>query len=328
MSEQSLRFGILGVAKINDRLLPGFRKAKHAALTAIASRDLARAKKAADAAAIPRAFGSYEELLADPQIDAVYLPLPNTHHYEWTRLAADAGKHVLCEKPLTPTAGQADELVGYCKAKGVTLMEGFMWPHHPRTAKIRELIDRGTIGQVLRVTGAFTLPLPVDPDNIRLKPSLGGGSLLDVGCYPVYGIRWAFGEEPVAVYAKGRYDYEVDLEMSGLVWLADGRLATFDCGFTQPTRQWLEITGTTGVIRVRDMWLPDADAAFTIERDGMAPDVITTPGHDQIACMIDAFSWSALHKVPIRPDPSEAVKTLRVLDALAKSAAEGREIDV
>lgn len=328
MSEQTLRFGILGVAKINDRLLPGFREAKHATLTAIASRDLARAQRAADAAAIPRAFGSYEELLADPRIDAVYLPLPNTHHYEWTRLAADAGKHVLCEKPLTLTAGQADELVGYCKAKGVTLMEGFMWPHHPRTAKIRELLDRGTIGQVLRVTGAFTFPLPVDPDNIRLKPSLGGGSLLDVGCYPVYGIRWAFGEEPVAVYAKGRYDYEVDLEMSGIVWLADGRLATFDCGFTQPTRQWLEISGTAGVIRVRDMWVPDADAAFTIERDGMPPDVITTPGHDQITCMIDAFSWSALHKVPIRPDPSEAVKTLRVLDALAKSAAEGREIDV
>jgi predicted dehydrogenase len=328
MSERTLRFGILGVAKINDRWLPGFRRAKHAALAAIASRNLDRARKAADAGGIPKAYGSYEELLADPEIDAVYIPLPNTLHYEWARRAADAGKHVLCEKPLTPTATQADELVGYCHAKGVTLMDGFMWPHHPRTAKIREVIDRGGIGQVLRVSGAFTFPLPPDPENIRLKPSMAGGSLLDVGCYPVYGIRWAFGEEPVAVYAKGRYEYDVDLEMSGIVWLADGRLATFDCGFNQPTRQWLEVTGTTGVIRVADMWLPGPDAAFTIERDGAEPDVITTPGHDQIACMVDAFSWSALHKVPVRPDPSEAVKTLRVLDALAKSAAEGREIDV
>lgn len=328
MSQQTLRFGILGVAKITERWLPGFREAKQASLSAIASRNLDRAKKAADAAGIARAHGSYEALLADPEIDAVYIPLPNAHHYEWARLAAEAGKHVLCEKPLTPTASLADELVDYCKARGVTLMDGFMWPHHPRTAKIRELLDRGTIGQVLRVAGAFTFPLPLDPDNIRLKPPLGGGSLLDVGCYPVYGIRWAFGEEPVAVYAKGRYDFEVDLEMSGIVWLADGRQATFDCGFTQPTRQWLEITGTAGVIRVQDMWLPDADAAFTIEREGITPDVIQTPGHDQIACMIDNFSWSALHKVPVRPDPSEAVKTLRVLDALAKSAAEGREIDV
>jgi D-xylose 1-dehydrogenase (NADP+, D-xylono-1,5-lactone-forming) len=328
MSERTLRFGILGVAKINDRLLPGFLKAKHADLVAIASRHLDRAKKAAGAAEVPRAYGSYEELLADPEIDAVYIPLPNTQHYEWARLAADAGKHILCEKPLTTTAALAGELVPYCQAKGVTLMEGFMWPHHPRTSKIRELLDRGTIGKVLRVSGAFTFPLPANPDNIRLKPGLGGGSLLDVGCYPVYGIRWAFGEEPVSVYAKAQYEYDVDLEMSGVVWLADGRLASFDCGFTQPTRQWLEITGTTGVIRVQDMWLPEAEAAFTIERDGMPPDVITTPGHDQIACMIDAFSWSALHKVPVRPDPGEAVKTLRVLDALARSASEGREIDV
>jgi predicted dehydrogenase len=328
MSEQTLRFGILGVARINDRLLPGFRKAKHASLVGIASRNGERAKKAADAAGLPRAYGSYEDLLADAEVGAVYIPLPNAHHYEWARRAADAGKHVLCEKPLTPTAAQAEELADYCNAKGVVLMDGFMWPHHPRTAKIREVLDRGGIGSVVRVASAFTFPLPLDPENIRLKPALAGGSLLDVGCYPVYGIRWAFGEEPVGVVARARYDYEVDLEMSGVVWLSDGRMGTFDCGFTQPTRQWLEITGTAGVIRVMDMWLPDEQASFTIEREGAAPDVISVPGHDQIACMLDNFSWSVLHRVPIRPDPSEAVKTLRVLDALAKSAGEERQIDV
>lgn len=328
MSASTLRFGILGVAKINERLLPGFRAAKQAELVAIASRNPERARRAAEEAGIAKAHGSYEDLLADPDIEAVYLPLPNTHHYEWTRRAADAGKHILCEKPLTPTAPLAEELVSYCQGKGVVLMDGFMWPHHPRTGKIRELLDRGTIGTVQRVSGAFTFPLPMDPDNIRLKPELAGGSLLDVGCYPVYGIRWAFAEEPVAVYARARYEFEVDLEMNGLLWFADGRMATFDCGFTLPMRQWLEITGTKGVVRVQDMWLPDERAVFTLELDGGDADVITVPGYDQIACMIDDFSRAVLHREPVRPDPMEAVKTLKVLDALALSAREGREIDV
>ena len=192
-----LRFGILSVAKINDRLIPAFKKAQNAELRAIASRDLGRARQAASAAGLPVAHGSYEALLADPTIDAVYIPLPNTLHDEWARRAADAGKHVLCEKPLTPTAAQAQALVDYCRAKGVTLMDGFMWPHHPRTAEMRRLIDAGEIGEVRRVSGAFTFRLPMDAGNIRLQPGMAGGSLLDVGCYPVYGIRWAFGEEPV-----------------------------------------------------------------------------------------------------------------------------------
>ncbi len=328
MSAQKLRFGILGVAKINDRLVPGFRNARHADLAAIASRNLDRAKAAAGASGIPKAYGSYEELLADPSIQAVYLPLPNTHHAEWCRRAADAGKHVLVEKPLTPTAPQAQEVVEYCAARGVVLMDGFMWPHHPRTLKIRELLDAGAIGPVQRVGGAFTFLLPLDPENIRLQPNLAGGSLLDVGCYPVYGIRWAFGEEPVRVYATGSFGYEVDLEMSGILWLADGRVGAFDCGFTTPQRQWLEIVGSEGVIRVPQMWVPDEQAAFTIEREGKAPEAVTVPGHDQIACMLDDFSRAVLEGVPVRPGPEEAVKTLRVLDALARSAAEGREIDV
>src|SRR5262249_31916453 len=149
-------------------------------------------------------------------------------------------------------------------ARGVVLMDGFMWPHHPRTRKIRELLDASAIGPVQRVGGAFTFLLPLDPQNIRLRPETAGGSLLDVGCYPVYGIRWAFAEEPVRVYATGSFGYEVDLEMSGLLWLADGRVGAFDCGFMAPLRQGLEIVGSEGVIRVPQMWLPDEQAAFTI----------------------------------------------------------------
>jgi predicted dehydrogenase len=324
-----LRWGILGVAKINDCLLPGFARAALAEVGAVASRDAERARRAAAAAGVPAAYGSYEALLDDASLDAVYIPLPNTLHAEWARRAADRGKHVLCEKPLTPTAPQAQELVEYCRARDVKLMDGFMWPHHPRTARLRQLLDGGAIGAVQRVSGAFTFPLePFDPSNIRLQPALAGGSLLDVGCYPVYGIRWAFGAEPVRVYATARYEYGVDVEMSGIVWLEDGRVGTFDCGFTLPGRGWLEVVGTDGVVRVPRMWVPEARATYTVEREGQPAEEVVLEEADQTSLMIDDFCRAVLTGEPVRPDPEEAVRTLRVLDALALAAQEQREVDV
>jgi predicted dehydrogenase len=328
-TSQKVRWGILGVANINNRWLPSFPRAKHAELRAIASRDPSKAQAAASAAGIPKAHGSYEALLSDPEIDAVYLPLPNTLHAEWTRKAADRGKHILCEKPLTTTAPLAEELIEYCAARNVKLMEGFMWPHHPRTARIRQALDSGTIGQVQHVAGTFTFPLPLDPSNIRLRPEMAGGSLLDVGCYPVFAIRWAFGEEPVHVFAAARYDYGVDLEVSGILWFADGRTGTFDCGFVSPMRQWLEITGSDGVLRVPDLWVPPlARATFTIECNGRENELVAVEGEDQIARMIDDFSLAVQGTAPLHPDPMEGAKTLRVLDALALAAQEERWIDV
>jgi predicted dehydrogenase len=328
MTTRKLRWGVLGVAKINDRVLPSFAQTTHAVLAAIASRSLEKAQHAAKAAGIPKAHGSYEALLDDPDVDAVYIPLPNHLHAEWTRKAAERGKHILCEKPLTPTHVEAAELVAFCKARGVQLMDGFMWPHHPRTAKIRQLLDSGAIGRVERVTAAFTFPLPPDPANIRLQPQTGGGSLLDVGCYPVYGIRWAFGAEPVKAYANARYRHGVDVEMSGLVALSDGRMGTFDCGFTFPYRAWMEITGSEGILHVPNMWVPDAKAEFTVRRADGAPQVFTVEGHDQIASMLDDFSGAVLRGEPVQPDPEQAVRSLRVMDALAKSARQGREVAV
>jgi predicted dehydrogenase len=324
-----LRWGILGVAKINDRLLPAFARATRAEVRAIASRDLARARTAASAAGIARAHGSYEALLDDPDVDAVYIPLPNTLHADWTRRAAQRGKHVLCEKPLTPTAPLAQELVEFCAGHNIKLMEGFMWPHHPRTARLREFLQSEVIGPVQRVSGAFTFLLePFEPSNIRLQPDLAGGSLLDVGCYPVYGIRWAFGAEPVRVYATARYEYGVDVELSAILWLEDGRVGTFDCGFTLPHRQWLEITCEKGVVRVPQMWVPGTRATFTVSRDGQADEEFAVEGEDQVVCMIDNFCRAVLEGEPVRPDPQEAVRTLRVLDALAESAREEREVNV
>jgi len=204
-----------------------------------------------------------------------------------------------------------------------------MWPHHPRTAQLREFLEGGTLGPIQRASGAFTFRLSRDTDNIRLQPSLAGGSLLDVGCYPVYGIRWAFAAEPVRVQAHARFEHGVDVEMNGSLWFADGRVATFDCGFIHPFRQWLELTCSEGVAFVPDMWLPPARAVVDIRKDGTYHvEELAVEGHDQIVHMIENFSRAVLDDQPVTPSPEEAVKTLRVLDALAESAREGKAVEV
>ncbi|HEY1381885.1 MAG TPA: Gfo/Idh/MocA family oxidoreductase, partial [Gemmataceae bacterium] len=309
-----LRWGVLGVAKINDRLLPAFAAAENARLVAIASRDAGRAKAAAAAAGIPKAYGHYDQLLADPDVEAVYVPLPNTLHAPWTKRAADAGKHVLCEKPLAATAVEAAELAAYCKAAGVRLMDGFMWPHHARTARLRQVIDAGDIGKVRHVAGAFTFTLPLDAPNIRLRADTAGGSLLDVGCYPVYGIRWAFRAEPVRVNARATMLHGVDAAMNAIMHFEGGRVATFDCGFILPLRQWLEIAGTKGVIRVPEMWLPGANAVIEVTCGNGPTEVLALDGRDQIVCMLEGFGKAVREGREPEPSPDEAVKTLRVLD--------------
>jgi xylose dehydrogenase (NAD/NADP) len=324
---KKLRWGILGVAKINERLLPAFAKAGNADLVGIASRSLERAKDAAKAAGIPKAFGSYEALLDDPEIDAVYNPLPNTLHDEWTRKAAQTGKHVLCEKPLSPTARECEALVAFCHAKKIKLMDGFMWPHHPRTAKIKEFLASGKLGRLERVTGAFTFQLPMDPANIRLQAPMAGGALLDVGCYPVYGIRWAFGEEPVRVWAAARFRFGVDVELSATLWFADGRMASFDCGFTQPFRQWLEIVGEKGTLTVPEMWVP-RQTNYAMQYDEGETKQFSVEGHDQIVCMLENFGRYVLEDKAVVPPPDEAIKSAKVMDALLLSAKRERVVDV
>jgi D-xylose 1-dehydrogenase (NADP+, D-xylono-1,5-lactone-forming) len=328
MASKKLRWGILGVAKINDRLLPSFARARNLELYGIASRSLDKALSAAETTGIPKAYGSYDELLADPTIDVVYIPLPNHLHAEWTRKAADRGKHVLCEKPLTPAASEAAALVAYCRDRKVKLMDGFMWPHNPRTAMIHDRLRGGAIGKVRRVTATFTFRLPMDADNIRLQAAASGGSLLDVGCYPVYGIRWALGQEPVRAWATARYERGVDVDMNGTLWFPDGGMASFDCGFIHPMRQWMEIVGDGGTLRVPEMWVPRAPAEFELLRDGAPVERIGAGGSDQIQCMLENFSHYVLDNAPVQPDPEEAVKTLRVLDALAQSAREGRAVEI
>jgi xylose dehydrogenase (NAD/NADP) len=333
MHKPKLRWGILGVAAINDRLLPAFRTSHTADLRAIASRTFEKARAAAARGHIPVAYGSYEELLADPHVDAVYIPLPNHLHDEWSRKAADAGKHVLCEKPLTCDARSAEALVAYCRSKGVRLMDGFMWPHHPRTRKLRQLLDAGAIGEVRKVVAAFTFNLVGLPvSNIRLQSGCGGGGLLDVGCYCVYAIRWWMRAEPVRAWARATYYNDVDVALAGVLTFADGRTASFDCGFTHPLRTWVEIVGSEAVVRVPNLWVPDHRAAFQVIRQegdfGHAVEEVETPGEDQVVHMLDDFAAAVAEGREPDPNPDEAVKSLRVMDALAKSAREEREVDI
>lgn len=330
---QKLRWGILGVAAINDRLMPAFKASKTADLRAITSRTLDKAQGYANQHHIPKAYGSYEELLADPGIDAVYNPLPNHMHDEWTRKAADAGKHVLCEKPLTCDAKSAAALVAYCRSKGVRLMDGFMWPHHPRTHKLRAFLDSGGIGEVKKVVTAFTFNLTGLPTgNIRMQADAGGGGLLDVGCYTTYAIRWWMKAEPVRAWATAAYVNNVDVGMSGVLTFTDGRAAHFDCGFTHPLRTWVEIVGTEATVRVPNLWIPDDKAVYHVCKQkgdfGETVEVVETPGENQMVHMLDDFAAAVAEKREPYPNPDEAVKTLKVLDALAKSASERKEVAV
>jgi predicted dehydrogenase len=320
---RTIRWGILGVAKINGRLIPAFKKAIGLELVAIASRDAERAAEAARLDDIPRSFGSYEALLDDPSIDAVYIPLPNHLHAEWTIKAANAGKHVLCEKPIASDAEQARHMVAHCKERNVRLMDGFMWPHHPRTAELRTMIDAKVLGGLKRYTGVFTFPLPLDQPNVRLSPHMAGGSVMDVGCYPVYGARWAFQAEPIRVFATASWFQGVDVIMNGVMEFSGGRVASFDCGFTMPLRMHIELVCDHGTIAVPRMWIPEEEASYIVHREDGVETRHTVPGSDQIVCMLENFSEAVRSGRDATPNPSEAVKNMVVLDALRKSAREG-----
>jgi D-xylose 1-dehydrogenase (NADP+, D-xylono-1,5-lactone-forming) len=170
--------------------------------------------------------------------------------------------------------------------------------------------------------------LPLDASNIRLQSDMAGGSLLDVGCYPVYGIRWAFDEEPVRAWATARYEYDVDIAMAATLWFADGRVATFDCGFVHPFRQWFEIVGDTGTLTVPDMWAPRKATFILQEEDSAIAEEHVVAGFDQIQCMLEDFGQYVLNDEAVRPAPEEAIKTAKVMDALLQSARTGRVVDI
>jgi xylose dehydrogenase (NAD/NADP) len=324
MSNQPrLRWGILGCARITRRgLIPGLRASSRGTLHALASRDRATVRAWADEFQVPRAYESYRELIDDPEVEAVYIPLPNELHKTWVLAAADAGKHVLCEKPLALDAAEARAMVAHCRARGVVLMEAFMWRHQPRTAALRRLIDEGAIGTLRLIRSSFSFP--IDPGDWRLDRARGGGALWDVGCYGVSTARLFAGSEPEEVRAVARFGPTgVDLSLTAALRFPGGVLGQLDCSFEQPFRCVYEVVGSRGVIEVPDAYLPPARPTARLRAADSVQDLFFD-GQDQYAEMVDSFALAVSDADHRLADPAEdGLAQMTVLDAILAAAGRG-----
>ncbi len=249
----AVKWGIISTADINSRLIPGAQASDEVELLAVGSRDLGRARAFAGRFGIERAYGSYEEVLADPDVEAVYIPLPNTMHCEWSIRALEAGKHVLCEKPMSRHPADVEDAFAAAERTGRLLTEAFMFRHNPQTKRLRELVDDGAIGQLRMIRSTFSYSL-FDDANIRLRTDVEGGALMDVGCYCVSGSR-LLGGEPESVFGQQFIGPSgTDWVFAGVMRFPGDVLATFDCGTTLPNRDELEAIGTEGSLFLDDPW--------------------------------------------------------------------------
>lgn len=325
MSSRKLRWGVISTANIGRAAVnPAIQASGNGELVAVASRDAEQAKAFAERWRIPLACGSYEELLADESIDAVYIPLPNSLHRDWSIRSMEAGKHVLCEKPLGLTEAECLEMAAAAEANGVTFMEAFMYRFHPRTERVLQMIRRGAIGELKIIQSAFTFRL-TKPDNIRLDPALGGGALMDVGCYCVNLSRTAAGGEPIEVQAIAvEAASGVDDMLAGTMRFADGVIASFQCGLSARRRETYEIGGTDAYLRVPDAFLPGTgDADIEEYREDGAAVVHRIEGVDEYRCMVEHFADCVLTGTPPRYSAQEAARNMRVIEALYESVRSG-----
>lgn len=317
-----IRWGILGTANIASKVAAAIREVPGNEIRAIASRNHERAVTWATRHEVPQTYGAYADLLADEAIDAVYIPLPPSMHAEWTIKAAGAGKHVLCEKPIAVNLREAEEMAAACEAAGVQLMDGVMWVHHDRTMKVRELLWNNALGELRRVTAAFTFCYHEIPtDNIRLSAELAGGCLGDLGYYCIRAIQMSFASEmPQRVFATARLHRGVDFNLSAFLWFADDKMASLDCGFDTAMRQWFEIAGTHQSIVCDDFVLPNSnDKSRFWVHDGEGKNEEHALGPClQEARMIEHFV-TAIHQPPSVPLFRDALDTMRITDALTNS---------
>jgi predicted dehydrogenase len=324
-----LRWGILSTAGIaREKVIPGIQRADRCRIVAIASRDAARATEVAREAGIPTAHSSYEALLADPNVDAVYIPLPNHLHAEWAIAAARAGKHVLCEKPLALASADAERMIEVADAEGVRLMEAFMYRLHPSWVAVRELVASGRIGRLMAVQSWFSY-FNDDPANIRNIRAFGGGALYDIGCYSVNLSRMLFGGEPTRVDASILRDPAsgVDIVTSGMLEFADG-VATFTCSTRAEDDQRVHVYGSDGRISIGIPFNipPDRPTQVFVTHGGEPPvepatETITFPTADPYSVEATAFAAAILDGGPTPVPPQDAVANLRVIERLFRSGA-------
>ena len=326
-----MRWGVLGVADIAvKQVIPAMQRSRLSSIVGIASRDAAKAGAAARALGIPRAHGSYEALLADADVEAVYIPLPNHLHVPWSIRAAEAGKHVLCEKPIALTAAEARTLLAIRERTGVLIGEAFMTRTHPQWRRVRELIAGGRLGELRLVTGHFSY-YRRDPNDVRSRVEWGGGVLLDIGCYPVTMSRWLFGAEPLEVSAvlERDPDFQVDRLVSGLLRFPTGQ-AAFTVAGQAALFQQMEIFGTKGRIEVELPFNPPPDHATRILVDdgrdlvGGGIEAVSFEPVNQYTLQGDRFSQAVRGRGTVPVPLEDAIANMAVLDALFRAADTGR----
>jgi predicted dehydrogenase len=321
----AVKWGIMSTARINRLFLAGAREASNVEIVAVASRERASAQRYASEHQIARAHGSYEALLADPEIEAVYISLPNSLHIEWTEQALRAGKHVLCEKPLSRHADEVARAFDLAEQHQRSLMEAFMYRHNPQTHRLRELIDRGSIGRVRMIRAAFGF-LADDPGNVRLTAALDGGALMDVGCYCVSGVR-LLGGEPERVSAEEALGGDgVDVAFAGTLRFPGDVLAHFDAGLALAARDELEVIGEQGVLFLDDPW-HCRTPVIELRRDGQIERIELEPTDSY---MLEAENLSAAIRGEAEPllGRNDALGQARTIEALYEAADTGRVVSL
>ena len=327
-----LRWGVLGNATIARRcVIPAIQSSSNGEVLTLASRSPEAARVTAEAHAIPRLYPSYDAVLADPDVDAVYIPLPNHLHRPWTLKALAAGKHVLCEKPLACSAAEAAEMGAAADRHGRLLMEAFMYRFHPRSRRVRDLVTSGAIGRPRLVHTAFCFAM--DPQVLadgtapRLRPEMGGGALLDLGCYGVSVARWLLGAEPAEVQAMALYHPGgADLTTIAALRFGDDALATVEASFVAGLRQTYSITGDRGSVELpHDAFIPwEKDAELTVRGpDDERGTREVVPGVDEYRLMVEHFADAAAGRAPLAYRWEESLANMRVLDAIAHAARSG-----
>lgn len=333
MSKSKIRWGVLGVAGIAvKKVIPAMKQCRYATVAGIASREIEKAEAAAGRLQIPKAYGSYEALLADPEIDAIYNPLPNHLHVPWTVRAAEAGKHVLCEKPVALNAAQARELIAARDRAGVKIGEAFMIATHPQWLRVIDLVRSGAIGELRVVQSVFSYT-NVDPNNVRNQVDIGGGGLMDIGCYGIKAARLLFGREPVR--AAGMIDrdpnFATDRLTSALLDFGGGGQAVFTCSTQLVPFQVVQVLGTKGRIEMEIPFNAVPGEGMRIRIDdgsqlgGASARVEVSEACDQYTLQGDAFSLAILGEradVPVTVE--DAIGNMAAIDAVFRSAQSGR----
>jgi predicted dehydrogenase len=326
-----IRFAILGTAKIARTVGPRIQAVEGAELAGVASRSAVSAAAFAADLNILKTYDSYQAALQDPDIDAVYIPLPPAMHLEWVTKAAESGKHVLCEKPLAMNVAEVEEMTAVCQQHGVVLLDGVMWYHTPRATEIKRIVNSGKLGELRQLNSVFTFCWDEFPlDNVRMQRDLGGGSLMDLGWYCVGVALWLFDALPVRVIARASYHNDVDTRLNGWLEFGDDRVAMVECGFNTVKRRWVEVAGTRQNLVCDDFtrpWNADKPRFWTHNSDGDATEHLI-PHQPQEEHMIQAFCKLVRDGCVDHPWIKLSQQTQLVCDALDQAAREHGIVNV